>query len=77
MKNHPWNMQAVIADVGHDPVTGKRLFTVRIEPITGPDCTEPKTFPFETENAARAHAWTVLGFGNYLPPNKESANDCR
>ncbi len=70
-------MQAVVADVGHDPVTGKRLFTVRIEPITGPDCTEPKTFPFETENAARAHAWTILGFGQYRPPEEDSVLDTR
>jgi hypothetical protein len=70
-------MQAVVADVGHDPVTGKRLFIVRIEPITGPDCTEPKTFSFETENAARANAWTVLGFEEYPPPEDDSVYDTR
>lgn len=61
LRNHPWNMQAVITDRTGTPLAAVNPFLVRIEPISGPSYgTEKETF-HATKQEAYAHALTVLG----------------
>ena len=54
LRNHPWNMQAVITENGAG-------FYVRIEPIDGPLHGTEKTTAHKTRDEAYRHARTVLG----------------
>lgn len=54
LKNHPWNMQALITFT-----EGK--YTVLVQTIHGPDLGLDKTAVYKSEQQARDYAMTVLG----------------
>ena len=58
LRNHLWNMQAVITESGD---RGFVYFYVRIEPIDGPFHGTEKTTAHRTKNKPYEHARTVLG----------------
>lgn len=59
LRNHPWDMQAVITD---HPAYGQSRFVVTIEPIDGPETGLEKATRHTTKEGAYRHAYTVLGW---------------
>jgi hypothetical protein len=58
LRNHPWNMQALITV---DTVDDKDVYTVLVQTIHGPDLGLDKTVTYPFEKQARDYALTVLG----------------
>jgi hypothetical protein len=62
LRNHPWNMQAVITDRTGYVMPGVPALEVRVGAINGPSHGTEKTTFHSTKKEAYTHAYTVLGW---------------